>query len=449
MATLKTKNYTQWVDGRDIVRDSETFQFFFGKLIADKDEHSFGIEDNYTDYYIDSDAEVGFAVENSSSERAIIGTCKDGEFSTLFFERNKFLCSIDKMTILEKTANGFDLIVFKNPCDRTPEKILHYNEKLEQLEAKRNGLNGSDTFAPNKRESETQNLNPNNKKMTKRNGIFDSMLSAYKSQFLPEKENNINISTDGTLCVRDTNGAFIGINKDNELVEYPEGLTVQIPVFSINKKTADVKAGDIIKNKNSFSKVIEKKADGTLRCLSFSGYNQNRKQIKNVLLGTAMTRVVLNLFDFGANGGDATTKMLPLLLLGEGGFGGGDTLETIVMMQMLGGNANGGVQGLLPFLLLKDGKFGGGDTLETIAMMQMLGGNANGGVQGLLPFLLLKDGKFGGEGLETIMAMQMLGGGENPFANIANIFGGTAAPTPAPAATPAAPAETAEGVTEE
>ena len=86
MATLKTKNYTQWVDGRDIVRDSETFQFFFGKLIADKDEHSFGIEDNYTDYYIDSDAEVGFAVENSSSERAIIGTCKDVALSTAIEE---------------------------------------------------------------------------------------------------------------------------------------------------------------------------------------------------------------------------------------------------------------------------------------------------------------------------------------------------------------------------
>jgi len=273
----------------------------------------------------------------------------------------------------------------------------------------------------------------------KKTGILGSMLNAYKSQFLPEREENLRMSMDGTICVRSTDGTFIGIDKNNELSEFPEALAIQIPVFTINKKTSDVKVGDIIKNKNSFSKVVEKKEDGTLKCLSFSGYNQNRKQIKNVLLGTAMTRVVMNFFNFGENNGGGLNNLLPLVLLGDGGFEG-DTLESLVMMQALSGG-NGGTQNILPFLLLKDGKLGGGDTLETLVMMQAFNGG-NGGAQNILPLLLLKDGKLGGgDMLETLVMMQAFNGGNgtNPLASIGDIFKGIVPATAAPAA-PAAPA---------
>ena len=430
MGTLKAKGFTNWIDGRYIERDREKFEFGDLKVISDKENHCFFIERNLTNREFAEDAEIGFVARNEQNGKMIVGVCKEQTFETLFFESGCTEFVLDKMTILEKTNEGFDLLIFNKPGDRQPNRVFHFNNNLE-----RTGTANSvcDNNSP------TKTIKPKTQ-MARKNSILDSMLNAYKSQFLPEKENNINISTDGTLCVRDSNGAFIGINKDNELVEYPEGLTVQVPVFSINKKATDVKVGDIIKSKNTFSKVIEKKADGTLRCLSFSGYNQNRKQIKNVLLGAAMTRVVINLFDFSANtgngGGNTNVQgILPFLLLKDGNLGGGDGITSLLLMQSLGGG-NANMQGILPFLLLKDGNIGGGDDITNLLMMQSFcGGNTN--MQGILPFLLLKDGDFGGEGLETIMAMQMLGGGTNPFGNLTNIFGGATAQ-----ATAQQPAET-------
>lgn len=49
-----------------------------------------------------------------------------------------------------------------------------------------------------------------------------------------------------------------------------------------------VKVGDL--------KVLRKNDNGTLQCLSFSGYSSNRREIKDFMLGQALVRVVVNMF---------------------------------------------------------------------------------------------------------------------------------------------------------
>lgn len=44
------------------------------------------------------------------------------------------------------------------------------------------------------------------------------------------------------------------------------------------------------------SKVVKKNTNGSLSCLSYSGYMQNKKEIKDFMLGQSFIKVVINMF---------------------------------------------------------------------------------------------------------------------------------------------------------
>lgn len=89
---------------------------------------------------------------------------------------------------------------------------------------------------------------------------------------------------------------YVGIDNDNNLISYPEEMCISVPVYLVNKSYAQVKIGDVVKVNNSYSKVVKKNTNGSLSCLSYSGYMQNKKEIKDFMLGQSFIKVVINMF---------------------------------------------------------------------------------------------------------------------------------------------------------
>lgn len=76
-----------------------------------------------------------------------------------------------------------------------------------------------------------EKLTNNNNKMEKKN-IFKSMIEKIKKQYVPEKDENLGMTIDGSIAVRKSSGSYISIDSNNELVEYPEEMIIkEIPVF--------------------------------------------------------------------------------------------------------------------------------------------------------------------------------------------------------------------------
>ena len=105
-------------------------------------------------------------------------------------------------------------------------------------------------------------IQSNNKTM---NSMFSGIMSKYTGQFIPEKEDKVRMSLNGLLCVPQDD-EYIGVQGDN-LVSFPEEMTLPIPVYSIVKSNSAIVAGDIIKNGRSYSKVLNVNADGSLKIL--------------------------------------------------------------------------------------------------------------------------------------------------------------------------------------
>lgn len=223
--------------------------------------------------------------------------------------------------------------------------------------------------------SNKETINKNSKtqvsKMNK-SSMLSGISEKFKSMFLPEKETDVRMSLEGTLCVNTGNNGWIGIKKGGELVSYPEEMTIEVPVYSINKPQNKVQAGDIIKNgRYSYAKVLEVKENGQLRVLSYSGYTQNKKEIKDFVMGQSMVRVVINMFNFDSNDGGFNPMMLALA-------GDGDIdAKTLMLMQMMPGT-KGTMQGMNPMMfLLLDKENNSSDMLSTMCLMQMMQSDNN------------------------------------------------------------------------
>lgn len=236
-----------------------------------------------------------------------------------------------------------------------------------------------------------------NQEMSKKNSMFAGIADKYKSQWIPEKEEGVKISMDGTMCVA-IGDEYVGMKSDGTLTSYPREVLIDVPVYSINKPSAQVQIGDVIKNgPKSYGKVMMKNADGSLKILSYTGYTHNKQEVQDFLLGQAMTRVLVNMFNFDAAGFNPFFFML-------GSEESEFDIKDLLMLQMMSGNNN------------------------------VLGGSANG----MNPLMLMMlAGKEGGEGNDmfSLMAMSQMMGGQNPLQNIVN-----PASTPAAPVTPATPA---------
>lgn len=214
----------------------------------------------------------------------------------------------------------------------------------------------------------------NSNKMNTSNSMFSGIVNKYKSQYVPQKEEGVKMSLTGLICVP-VEDEYIGIDKDDNLVSFPVEMTIDIPCYSINKLNTNVQIGDIIKNGRSYSKVVAKNADGSLKTLSFTGYTHNKKEVKDFIMNQATTRVLINMFNF-----DNSIGFNPIFFA----MASGESLdvESLMMLSMtpqgknLFSNAGGGFNPMMLMMLDKNRKEGSnGGMMEAMLMMSMMGGN--------------------------------------------------------------------------
>ena len=233
--------------------------------------------------------------------------------------------------------------------------------------------------------SVTTNIINSSEKM-KDNSMFSGIMSKYTGQFIPEKEDKVRMSLNGLLCVPQ-DGEYIGVQGDN-LVSFPEEMTLPIPVYSIVKANSAIVAGDIIKNGHNYSKVLNVNADGSLKILSFTGYTHNKKPVTDFIMGAATTRVLINMFNF-----DDKSGFNPIFFA----MANGDTLD---------------VNSLMMLSMTPQGK--------------NLFSNAGGGFNPMMLWMLDKNRQESGQDMMTMFMMSSMMGGQNPFGNM---FGQQPAPT--------------------
>ena len=212
-------------------------------------------------------------------------------------------------------------------------------------------------------------------KKMKDNKMVSGLIERYKSQFFPEKEERVKIAMDGAICVP-VNNEYVGVKSDGSLTSYPEEFLIDVPVFSISKPQAQVKVGDIVKIGARYGRVNAKNGDGSLKILYFSGVTGNTHEIKDMLLGQSLIRVLVNMFSFNESNG-----MNPMMLLAMSDKEDLDIKSLFLMQAMSNGQSFGSnsANGFNPMMLLalsdNDGK--SNDMFTTMALMQMMnGGNS-------------------------------------------------------------------------
>lgn len=214
--------------------------------------------------------------------------------------------------------------------------------------------------------------NNKSKMNTTKNSMFSGIIGKYKSQFIPAKEEGVRMSLSGLLCVP-VDDEYVGVDKDNNLISFPADLTLEIPVYSISKLNSAIQPGDIIKSgPRSYSKVVGKNEDGSLKTLSFSGYTHNKKAVQDFVMGQATTRVLINMFNF-----DNESGFNPIFFA----MASGETLDvnSLMMLSMtpqgknLFSNAGGGFNPAMLWMLDQN-KGGGSNMMEGMMMMSMMGG---------------------------------------------------------------------------
>lgn len=211
-----------------------------------------------------------------------------------------------------------------------------------------------------------------NLKEMKKISMFAGIADKFRSQYSPVLEEGVKMSSDGTVCVAIGN-EYIGMKSDGSLTSYPRQMLINIPVYSINKPSDQVHIGEIIKTGNQYGRVMMRNPNGSFKIQSYDGYTQDKQEVQDFLLGQSMTRVLINVYSFEANGFN------PVLfaLADEGNDFGVDDLFMLSMTDK--GKDLLGKTGMNPLMLMMFANKGennsfGNDALSLMLMSQMLGG---------------------------------------------------------------------------
>lgn len=228
--------------------------------------------------------------------------------------------------------------------------------------------------------SVTTNIINSSEKM-KNDSMFSGIMSKYTGQFIPVKEDKVRMSLNGLLCVPQ-DGEYVGIDNKGTLVQFPIEMTLPIPVYSIVKQNSAIVPGDIIKNGNSYSKVKAINSDGSLKILSFTGFTHNKQPVTDFIMGSATTRVLINMFNF-----DEKSGFNPIFFA----MANGDTLD---------------VNSLMMLSMTPQGK--------------NLFSNTGGGFNPMMLWMLDKNRQESGQGMDMMgmMMMSSMMSGQNPLGNI-------------------------------
>lgn len=227
-----------------------------------------------------------------------------------------------------------------------------------------------------------------NKKVMK-NSMFDGIIEKFKSQYVPEIDNNIMISMDGNLCVKAGDEA-VSVSKDScEIVSYPVEMCFDIPGLLISKPVNMIVPGDIVKFKETYYKVLEVNPNGTIKVISFStGTISSKKTIKDFVTGSNLVKVIINFMN-GINPGlNMQQGMNPVMMamMFQEGKDSDDMLKNMIMLSMMNPNSGmnaftGGMMNpVMMVMMMKDSSFAGegNDMFKMMAVMSMF--NNQGGM---------------------------------------------------------------------
>ena len=265
------------------------------------------------------------------------------------------------MTIEEAIKHCEENVCDNTECSLEHKQLAEWLKELQELKT-----NNEEMANVNKTNTSKTETKMNNK-------MFSKLIDYYKSQFFPEKEEGVKVSIDGALCVP-VNGEYIGVKPDGSLTSYSEEVLIDVPVYSINKPQSQVKVGDIVKIGTRYGRVNAKNDDGSLEIIYFNGVSENTHEIKDMLLGQSLVRVLVNMFNFdGGNG------INPMMLLAMSDKEEIDMKSLFLMQAMSNGQGFGGtsVNGFNPMMLLAlSGDDKNNDMFTMMALMQMMNGNS-------------------------------------------------------------------------
>ena len=265
------------------------------------------------------------------------------------------------MTIEEAIKHCEENVCDNTECSLEHKQLAEWLKELQELKT-----NNEEMANVNKTNTSKTETKMNNK-------MFSKLIDYYKSQFFPEKEEGVKVSIDGALCVP-VNGEYIGVKPDGSLTSYSEEVLIDVPVYSINKPQCQVKVGDIVKIGTRYGRVNAKNDDGSLEIIYFNGVSENTHEIKDMLLGQSLVRVLVNMFNFdGGNG------INPMMLLAMSDKEEIDMKSLFLMQAMSNGQGFGGtsVNGFNPMMLLAlSGDDKNNDMFTMMALMQMMNGNS-------------------------------------------------------------------------
>lgn len=219
-----------------------------------------------------------------------------------------------------------------------------------------------------KNQNKSKEIKTEKKKMEKKS-FFKKFIEKYKSQFMPEKDENITLSFDGNVCVP-IDGEYIGIDADNNLISYPDEMVTGIPMFFVSKPYSSVKEGDVVKIDNNYAKVLKKSDKNYLTCLTFSGYTEKKKEIKDFMLGQSFVKVAMNATSFLENGKGFDPTMFVLM----SGDGDDSSMKDFMMARYMQGMMKGdNTNNINDFMLLAlmDKEGGKSSFIESMVMMKM------------------------------------------------------------------------------
>ena len=185
------------------------------------------------------------------------------------------------------------------------------------------------------------------------------LLTRVKEMFTPTKASDVRIATDGSLCVATSQG-YVAINKENQLIAYPEELTLPLPVFIISKPKEQLAVGDTVALEKSYAKVT--KIDGDkITAISYSGSGKTIHTIKDFIFNQTMIRVAVNL----AGGG----QINPMMLLALSDKNDKKFLLPFLMM----GNSNLGMNPMMLLALSDDKEI----DVKDMLLISAISGNTN------------------------------------------------------------------------
>lgn len=217
--------------------------------------------------------------------------------------------------------------------------------------------------------------------------IFSSALAKFKEQYVPVVDNKIRMTMDGNIACPHAGGFTAFVN--GELVSVPEELLLEVPVYRIQKPLEAVQVGDVIKTgtdkKYTYHKVVAVK-DGNVITNTYGGtVNKKFTPIKDLLLGAKTVSVVVNLFGNVTGGQTPAGGLNPMMLMALADGDKKSKLLPLLLMNQGQGSCQGGFNPMM-LLALGDDDSESSDAFETMLMMQMMGGqNPFAGLCGLTP----------------------------------------------------------------